>query len=104
MFLFYLYYIHVSCTPDREIRRFTPCENSMKIKLRRIKACKKKNLTCVSGMDRQICPSGHSLASLGEPRDAKLRPSGQICLSVPDTHVRFLYSQNDDYGSVRSHC
>ena len=44
----------------------------MKIKLRRIKAYKKKNVSCLSGMDRQICPSGHSLASLGEPCDAKL--------------------------------
>ena len=27
----------------------------MKIKLRSIKACEKKNPSCVSGMDRQIC-------------------------------------------------
>ena len=46
--------------------------NSMKIKLPRIKACKKKIPSCMLGMDRQICPTGHSLASLGEPRDAKL--------------------------------
>ena len=44
----------------------------MKINSHCIKVCKKKNLTCMSGMDRQICPLGHSLASLGEPRDAKL--------------------------------
>ena len=31
-----------------------------------------KNLTRVSGMDRQICPEGHILASRGSPRDAKL--------------------------------
>ena len=37
-------------------------------------------------MDRQICPSGHNLASRGSPSDAKR----QICLSIPDTHVRFL--------------
>ena len=73
--------------------------NSMKIKLRRIKVCKKKNPSCVQGMDRQIYLSGHSLASrgsasLGQPRDAKLWPSGQISLSIPDTHVKFLYYQS----------
>ena len=31
-----------------------------------------KNLTRVSGMDRQICPEGHILASRGSPSDAKL--------------------------------
>ena len=31
-----------------------------------------KNLTLVSGMDRQICPEGHILASRGSPSDAKL--------------------------------
>ena len=44
----------------------------MKIKHCPIKACKKKNLSFVSGMDRHICPLGHSLASLGEPHDAKV--------------------------------
>ena len=29
------------------------------------KTCKKKNLSLVRGMNRQICPSGHCLASLG---------------------------------------
>ena len=31
-----------------------------------------KNLTGVSGMDRQICTEGHILASRGSPSDAKL--------------------------------
>ena len=38
-----------------------------------------------------MCPSGQSLASHGEPYDAKW-PSGQFCLSIPHTHVRFLKS------------
>ena len=62
----------------------------MKIKLCRIKACKKKNPLCVSGMDRQICPSGHSLASRGKPHDAKMRPLGQI--SIPDTRQILIYA------------
>ena len=43
-------------------------ENFMKIKLHHIKVCKKKNLLCVY----YVCPTGHSLASLGEPGDAKV--------------------------------
>ena len=46
--------------------------NVIKIKCHRTEACKKNNLTYVSGMDRSICPSGHSLVSRGEPRDANL--------------------------------
>ena len=34
--------------------------------------CSCKNLIFVSGMDRQICPEGHILASRGSPSDAKL--------------------------------
>ena len=41
-------------------------------------------------MDRQICPSGYNLALLGEPRVAKVTFSTD-CLSIPDTHVRFLF-------------
>ena len=43
----------------------------MKIKPRCLKVCKKKNLSCVIDMDRQICPSSHRLASRAEPCDAK---------------------------------
>ena len=50
-----------------------------------------KNLTWVSGMDRQICPEGHILASRGSPSDAKLWPEGQICLSIPDTNDGFFF-------------
>ena len=56
---------------DNEILAFFSL-NVAKIKHYCIKVCKKKNLTCVLGMDRKICPSGHSLESHNEPCNAKL--------------------------------
>ena len=36
-------------------------------------------------------PRDHRMSSLGKPRDAKQRSSGQIFLSYPHSHDRFLY-------------
>ena len=47
--------------------------NSMKIKLSRIKVCKKKNLTCVSGIDRQICPSTSLVMPNCDPQGYNLK-------------------------------
>ena len=44
----------------------------MKIKPGHLKVCKKKNLSCVIDKDRQICTTGHRLASGVEPCDAKV--------------------------------
>ena len=56
--------------------------NSIKIKLRRIKACKKKNPSFVSGMDRQIC------LSVCDPWDRFVYP----CLTrMMDSYI-FLYT------------
>ena len=39
-------------------------------------------------MDRQICPSGYRLASIGEPRDAK----GALRTDSSGKHVRAIYT------------
>ena len=41
---------------------------------------KMKTLSCVQSMDTQICPS----CQFSKP------PSGQLCLSIPDTRGRFI--------------
>ena len=40
-----------------------------------------------------FCCSGQSAHHLAESHDAKQRPLGQIFLSVPQTNVKFIYSQ-----------
>ena len=47
----------------------------------------------ISGVreDEKSAPRDHSLASLGKPRDVRQWPSGQIFLSAPHTHNRYLY-------------
>ena len=40
-------------------------------------------------MEKSV-PQHRRLSSLGKPRDAKQRSSGQIFLSYPHTHDRFL--------------
>ena len=43
-------------------------------------------------MIEKSVPRDHHLSSLGKPLDAKRRSSGQILLSYPHTHDRYLYS------------
>ena len=50
----------------------------------------------VKGTDRQICPSGQCLASLGgASRCQNSDPLGQICLSVPHPYVRLVYYERN---------
>ena len=42
------------------------------------------------------------MSSLSKPRDAKRRSSGQIFLSYPHTHDKFLYSNTNLHLSVSS--
>ena len=45
-----------------------------------------KNNLELKDTDSHICPSGHCLASLGEPNDTKQCPWGQIFLSLPNIY------------------
>ena len=47
--------------------------------------------SCEGRIEKSV-PRNHRLSSLGKPRDAKRRSSGQIFLSYPHTHDRFLDS------------
>ena len=54
---------------------------------------KKKRIHYSSkGRIEKSVPQDHHLSSLGKPRDAKWRSSGQSFLSYPHTHDGFLYS------------
>ena len=45
---------------------------------------------CEGGIEQSV-PRDNSLSSLGKPRDAKRRSSGQIFLSNPHTNNGFLF-------------
>ena len=47
---------------------------------------------CEGKIEKSV-PQDHRSSSLSKPRDAKQRSSGQIFLSYPHTHDRFLYSR-----------
>ena len=51
----------------------------------------KKHYSCEGKIEKSV-PLDHHLSSLGKPRDTKRRSSGQIFLSYPHTHDRFLKS------------
>ena len=57
---------------------------------------KKKNplYLCEDGIEKSV-PRDHCLSSLGKPRDANRRSSGQIFLSHLHTHDGPLYSNTD---------
>ena len=48
--------------------------------------------SCEGRIEKSV-PQDHHLSSLGKPRDAKRRSSGQIFLSYPHTYDRFLKSE-----------
>ena len=50
---------------------------------------------CEGRIEKSV-PRDHGLSSLGKPRDAKRRSSGQIFLSYSHTHNGFLYSIDDE--------
>ena len=62
-------------------------KNVMKIKRRHIKASKKKNLSFLQGMDRQICPSATLVMPNCDRRDIFVYPPLTL------VNVRFLYFQ-----------
>ena len=54
--------------------------------------CRKKiHYSCECRIEKSV-PHDQRLSSLGKPRDAKRRSSGQIFLAYRHTHDRFLYS------------
>ena len=64
---------------------------------------KKKNpLLVCEGRKEKSVPRDHLLSSLGKPRDAKWRSSGQIFLPYPHTHDKFLldvHTNNEGYSN-----
>ena len=58
---------------------------------------KRIHYSCEGRIEKSV-PRDHRLSSLGKPRDAKRRSSGQIFLSYPHTHGGFLYSCTPDQG------
>ena len=49
------------------------------------------NLSWLFDLDRKICSDGHYSASLGLLRDANSDPEGQVFLSTPNGHDKFLF-------------
>ena len=56
------------------------------------KVCKKKNLSLVFGADRKIRSSGSLLGILRKASWCQTVTLGQVFVSAPHTHERFLYS------------
>ena len=53
---------------------------------------KESIMVCEGEIEKSV-PRDHSLASLGEPRDARQWSLGRIFLSTPHTNDRSLYSE-----------